>query len=89
MTQAKSRVLIEGQPVLSQADLFTVAGCGFMVGPEKQPCFTAEWLIPCRRVLIEGKSAVSQNSAGICYSAEKRWLGSPIVVSTQSRVKGL
>ena len=84
-----TRVFVGGQPVATQSDAYTVAGCAFTVpGPKPQPCVTAKWLVPAVRVTVGGKPAVLQTSTGICQSAEQIPQGPPNVVMTQMRAKG-
>jgi hypothetical protein len=84
-----TRVLVSGQPVATQPDTYTVAGCAFTVpGPKPQPCVTAKWLVPAVRVMVGGQPAILQTSTGICQSAEQIPQGPPNVVMTQVRAKG-
>jgi uncharacterized Zn-binding protein involved in type VI secretion len=70
-SDTSNRVLVNGQPVVTQSDIFTVAGCPFIVGNKPQPCVTVKWLAASTRVLINGYSAVLQDSTGLCESAEQ------------------
>ena len=84
-----TRVLLGGQPALTMADTYTIAGCAFTVGPKPQPCVLARWIVPAVRVRINGQQAILQSSVGLCQSAEQIPAGPPTVVVTQVRVKGM
>ena len=84
------RVMVGGQPVATQPDTYTVAGCAFTVPPGKpQPCVLVKWLVPASRVMVGGKPVILQSSTGLCQSAEQIPQGPPTVVMTQIRVKGM
>jgi hypothetical protein len=84
-----TRVLVSGQPVATQADIYTIAGCTFTVPPGKpQPCVTIRWFSPAMRVFVNGNPAILQNSTGMCQTAEQIPQGPPNVIATQTRVNG-
>jgi hypothetical protein len=82
------RVLVNGQPVVTTADQFLVAGCVFMVGTKPQPCVRVQWLVPAVRVFVNGAPAILQTSTGLCLSADQIPAGPPNVVVVQPRVIG-
>jgi hypothetical protein len=83
------RVLVGGQPVVTLADTYLVAGCAFTVPPSKpQPCLKVQWLVPAARVLVGGQPAILQSSSGLCLSAEQIPQGPPSVIVTQMRAMG-
>jgi len=84
-----TRVLVSKQPVATMADLFTIAGCAFMVGTKPQPCIKIQWLVPALRVRVNGQQVILQSSSGLCQSAEQIPQGPPTVLITQTRVKGM
>lgn len=84
-----TRVMVSGQPVATQTDTYTVAGCAFTVpGPKPQPCVTVKWVVPAAQVIVGGKPVILQTSTGICQSAEQIPQGPPSVIMTQVRVRG-
>jgi hypothetical protein len=86
---SNTRVLVNGMPVATVADTFTVAGCPFTVpGPKPQPCIKVQWLVPATRVLVNGQPAILQTSSGLCQSAEQIPQGPPLVTMAQTRVLG-
>ena len=88
-TTTNARVLVSGQPAVTQPDLFTIAGCPFTVpGPKPQPCVTGRWIVPATRVLVNGQPAILLTSTGLCQSAEQIPQGPPTVIATQTRVGG-
>lgn len=88
------RVLVNGQPVATVANIITVAGCPFTIpGPKPQPCVLIKWLMPATRVLVNGQPALLQPTpsgagAGICQSVEQIPQGPPIISMVQTRVIG-
>lgn len=89
---ANSRVMVNGQPAITVADTFTIAGCPFQIpipsGTKPQPCVTGRWITPATRVTINGQPAILQMSSGLCQSAEQIPQGPPNVSVVQSRVSG-
>ena len=86
---SSTRVLVGGQPVVTLADTYIVAGCAFTVPPSKpQPCVKVQWLVPAARVLVGGQPAILQSSSGLCLSAEQIPQGPPSVIVTQMRAMG-
>ncbi len=84
-----TKVLANGVPVATMADIFVVAGCAFTVPPGKpQPCVKVLWTVPAARVLINGQPAILQTSTGLCQSAEQIPQGPPLVSATQTKVLG-
>ena len=89
-TTSNTKVLVDGQPVVTQSDTFTVAGCSFIVPTNKpQPCVMVKWLAASNQVLINGQPALLQDSTGLCQSAEQIAQGPPNVIVTQLKVKGI
>lgn len=94
---AQPRVLVNGQPVATIANLITVAGCPFQIpvgaGTKPQPCVTVKWAMISARVLVNGQPALLQPSptgtgSGICQSVEQIPQGPPIIGMVQTRVIG-
>jgi hypothetical protein len=83
------RVLVSGQPVVTMADTFLVAGCPFTVPPGKpQPCIKVQWLVPAARVFVNHQPAILQTSVGLCQSPEQIPQGPPTVIVSQVRAVG-
>jgi uncharacterized Zn-binding protein involved in type VI secretion len=94
LTSGNTRVLVNGTPALTMADVATVTGCPFTLPNGKpQPCVTIRWLpAAASRVFINGQPAVLRVSGpgpGICQSAEQIPQGTPIVSAIQTRVSGM
>lgn len=78
------RVTVGGQPVVTQAAPYVVAGCT-LVPPPIPPCVTAQWVTGAMRVKAGGLPVLLQDSQSICTPT-----GTPLtVVMTQFRVKGM
>ena len=75
-----------GQPIVTQAAPYTVAGCAFPPPPVANgPCVTASWTLGAVRVRANGVPVLLQDSQAICAPT-----GTPVVISlTQVRVKGM
>jgi hypothetical protein len=79
------RVKVSGQPIVTQPDGYTVAGCTLPPPPAANgPCVTAQWLMAALRVTSEGTPVLLMDSQAICAPT-----GTPLnIVVTQVRVKG-
>jgi hypothetical protein len=83
-TAPNPRVKVSGQPVVTQAAPYTVAGCPFNVSGAPVPCVTATWVTAALRVRAGGLPVLLQDSQAICAPN-----GTPLsIVMTQVRVKG-
>jgi hypothetical protein len=84
------RVLAAGSPVLTQADLSTVAGCAFTIPTAKpSPCVTVRWTVAATRVLVQNTPVLTQVSTGLGTSPEQAPQGPVVVTATQPRVLAL
>lgn len=92
IVSSNSRVLVNGQPVATFSDTYTIAGCPFQIpvgaGTKPQPCVKVQWLVPAMRVLVGGQPPVLSTSTGLCQSAEQIPQGAPSVTTTQMKVSG-
>jgi hypothetical protein len=78
------RVTVSGQPVVTQAAPYVVAGCPF-VPPAAGPCVTAQWVTGAMRVKAGGMPVLLQDSQAICAPT-----GTPLTVAmAQVRVTGM
>ncbi|MFA0811113.1 hypothetical protein [Microbulbifer epialgicus] len=83
-TGPSKRVQVSGQPAVTQASPWTVAGCGFVPPGGNGPCASATYVVAAARVLIEGQPAVLQSSISVCAPT-----GTPLIsVQAQPRVLG-
>jgi hypothetical protein len=83
-TSPNPRVRVGGQPIVTQAAPYTVAGCPFNVSGGPVPCVTAQWVTAAIRVRAGGVPVLLQDSQAITAPN-----GVPLtVVATQVRVKG-
>jgi len=77
------------QPVLTVANVLTVAGCLFQVpapsGTKPQPCVTIR-VQPATRVLVNGQPAAILTPATLGYSVEQIPQGPPNSAAIQKRV---
>ncbi len=75
------RVLVSGQPIVTQASPYAINGCA-LTGTSKPPCVTAQWVVCAARVIAGGAFVVLQSSTAVCIPTGEGLL--PLVV--QSRV---
>lgn len=87
------RVKVGGAAAALLPDPTTVAGCPFQIpvgpGTKPSPCVTVQWKVGSQRVKVMGQSLVLQDSQGTCNSPEQAPQGTPIVATTQVRVKAM
>ncbi|PLW73956.1 hypothetical protein C0036_04455 [Streptomyces sp. DJ] len=84
----RHRVLAQGSPAVTTADLFTVTGCPATAAGGPGPCTSVRWTGPSARVRIDGSPAVLQSSPGACHSAGQSPQGPAVVSVVQQRVVG-
>ncbi len=85
-TAPNPRVLVSGQPIVTIAAPYAVAGCTFPPPPNGNgPCVTAQWVSGATRVFAMGQPVVLLDSQAICAPT-----GTPLlIVQTQPRVTGM
>jgi hypothetical protein len=82
-TSPNPRVTVGGQPIVTQAAPYTIAGCPFNVSGSPVPCVTANWVVGATRVFAGGIPVLLQNSQAVCVPN-----GTPLnVVVTQVHVR--
>ena len=83
-TAPNPRVLVGGQPVVTQTAPYAVAGCPFVPPSGTGPCVTAHWVTAALRVRVQGQPVVLQDSQAVCVPT-----GTGLnVLVTQVRVRG-
>jgi hypothetical protein len=85
-TVPNPRVTVMGQPTVTIAAPYAVAGCAFPPPPAANgPCVTAQWMVGTTRVTSNGQPLVVLSSQAICAPT-----GTPLlIVVTQTRVTAL
>ena len=85
-TAPEPSVLVSGQPVVTMAAPYVVAGCAFPPPPAGNgPCLTAQFVDSATRVFVEGVPVLLMDSQAICAPT-----GTPLIVAaTQVRVSGM
>ena len=80
------RVGVSNQPIVTQSDMYTIAGCILQPPPiANGPCVTAQWISVATRIRAGGVPVLLQDSQAICAPT-----GTPLsIVMTQTRVKGI
>lgn len=85
-TAPNPRVLVSGQPIVTQPAPYVVAGCTLPPPPAANgPCLTAQWITGATRVLSNATPVLLLSSQAICAPT-----GTPLmIVVTQMRVSGM
>ncbi|MEC4748952.1 PAAR-like protein [Methylomicrobium sp. Wu6] len=85
-TVPNPRVMVSGQPIVTIAAPYVVAGCTLPPPPAANgPCVTAQWISGATRVFSNGQPLVVQSSQAICAPT-----GAPLlIVAMQTRVSAL
>jgi hypothetical protein len=79
-----TRVLVSGQPVVSQSSSWLIAGCSFVPPGGNGPCVNGTFITAATRVLVGGVPVVLQESETACTPT-----GTPMLpVQAQTRVIG-
>jgi hypothetical protein len=89
-TPSQVRVTTTGQPLLTQADMFAIAGCPFQLpGPTPSPCVQVRWTTASLRVRAGGVPVLLQTSSSLCLAATQAPQGPAIVSAVSPRVTAL
>ncbi len=85
-TVPNPRVTVSGQPTVTLAGPWVVAGCTFPPPPAANgPCVTAQFLMGSTRILSNGQPLLLLDSQAICAPT-----GTPLLITvTQIRVTGM
>lgn len=85
-TVVEPRVLVSGQPVVSLAAPYVVAGCALPPpAAGNGPCVTAQFTTSATRVLAQSGPVLLMDSQAVCVPS-----GTPLIISvTQTRVTGM
>ncbi len=80
------RVTVSGQPIVTMANTYTIAGCTFpAMSTGAPPCATAQWTTAAARVTSMAQPVLLQDSQATCVPT-----GTPLViVATQPRVSAM
>ena len=78
------RVLVSGQPIVTLASPYVVAGCPFPPN-SGGPCVTAQYVTAATRITSNGQPVLLIDSQAVCAPT-----GTPLVPAvTQTRVTGM
>ena len=75
------RVLVSGQPVVTQASPYAITGCA-LTGTSAPPCATAQWVTAALRVLAGGVPVLLQTGQAVCVPTGTGLL--PVVVQPRA-----
>ena len=83
-TSPNPRVLVSGQPTVTMAAPYAIAGCPFNVSGAPSPCVTGQWVVAATRITSNGQPVLLMDSQAICAPN-----GTPLIpVVAQARVVG-
>ena len=84
-TVVNPRVLVMGQPIVTIASPYVVAGCTLPPPTAANgPCVTAQFVTSATRILSNGQPVLLLDSQAICAPT-----GTPLIIAvTQTRVMG-
>jgi hypothetical protein len=85
-TVVNPRVLVSGQPTVTMASPYVVAGCALPPpSAANGPCVTAQFVSSATRLISNGQPLLLLDSQAICAPT-----GTPLlIVATQTRVTGI
>jgi hypothetical protein len=85
-TTPNPRVLVNGQPTVTIASPYAVAGCTLPPPPAANgPCVTAQFVTAATRLTSSGQPLLLLDSQAICAPT-----GTPLIIAvTQTRVSGM
>ncbi|MEO5931768.1 MAG: hypothetical protein ABIR47_17675 [Candidatus Kapaibacterium sp.] len=85
-TAPNPRVMVSGQPTVTMAAPYVVAGCALPPPTAGNgPCVTAQWITAATRITSNGQPLLLLDSQAICAPT-----GTPlIIVATQTRATGI
>jgi hypothetical protein len=85
-TVTNPRVLVNGQPTVTLAAPYVVAGCTLPPPPGANgPCVTAQFVTAATRITSNGQPLLLLDSQAICAPT-----GTPLIIAvTQTRVTGM
>jgi hypothetical protein len=84
-TAPNPRVTVSGQPTVTMAAPYAIAGCPFNVSGSPVPCVTAQWVTAATRVTSNGQPLLLLDSQAVCAPN-----GTPLLIlMTQTRVTAI
>jgi uncharacterized Zn-binding protein involved in type VI secretion len=84
-TAPNPRVMVSGQPIVTQPTPYVIAVCPFNVSGAPVPCVTAQWVTAATRIISNGMPVLLLDSQAICAPN-----GTPLMILvTQTRVTGM
>ncbi len=85
-TAPNPRVLVSGQPIVTQPAPYAITGCLFTTpAGNPLPCVTGQWVSGATRVMSNGAPVLLSDSQATCVPN-----GTPLMITvTQTRVIGM
>lgn len=85
-TTPEAKVLLSGQPAVTQGGAFVISGCPNPPPPSNVgPCASATWVKAATKVTIGGRPALLMDSSAVCAPTG----ASVTEISVQAKVSGM
>ena len=84
-TVPNPRVMVNGQPSVTMAAPYAVAGCLFNISGVPSPCVTAQWVSAATRITSNGQPLLLFDSQALCAPNSTPLL----ILAAQPRVTGM
>lgn len=88
ISTTNTRARAGGAFLARSSDLFTIAGCPFVLGIPPHPCVRVQWVQTALRSKAVGDATLTEASVGLCLAADGAPQGVVLVGSTQPQVSG-
>ena len=82
------QAVVAGDPVCTQSDTVTIAGCPFTIGPNPSPCLSVQWVTASLASTAGAKAPLTIDSVGLCLSGAHAPQGPVVLAPAQTSAVG-
>lgn len=82
------QAVVAGDPVCTEADTVTIAGCPFTIGPNPSPCLSVQWVTASLACTAGGNAPLTLDSVGLCLSGAHAPQGPLVLAPAQTAATG-